>query len=76
MVVDRLGRQPSVKLVVDISRYCMPVHFFNRDVQPQDKVLQDIETALNRGERAVPSLQVPPVVDDRVGYFHRLFPFL
>jgi len=76
MVVDRFCCQSSIKLVVDISRYCMPVRLFNRDIEPQDKVLQDIETALNRGGRAVPSLQVPPVVDDRVGYSHRLFPFL
>lgn len=76
MIINRLSCQPSTKLIVDISRYCVSVRLFNRDTKPQNEVLQNIETALNRGGRVVPSLQVSPVVDDRVGYFHHSFPFL
>jgi len=74
MTVDRLRCPSTVELIVDVVQDLRVVHLFNRDIDPQEELLQAVEVVGYGLLRIVPSLQETPVTQDRIGNVHGSHP--
>ena len=75
MAVDRLGLQPPIQQVIEVSQELFMGHCLDGDIHPDHELLQRVHIVLNGMAGVVPSLQEPAVIQDGGGNGHRVLPF-